>query len=207
MSSNSGTEELANRVARSVVIDHLMNVCSQDGNSANVLYFYFDYKKQSDQTSLKFLQTLLHQLLCTHSHIPEEAETMFDDIRKGKGLPSWKDMKSVFIDLCNANTSRLFIVFDALDECDASANRGPVVELINDIKKSRARLVVTSRPYPPDIDRLFGDCPQILVEASDSDIRAFVLDQIAQSDHMSMIIGGSLKEKIVTSIMAKSQGM
>jgi hypothetical protein len=184
-----------------------MEVCSQDRNSAGVLYFYFDYKKQSDQTPLKFLQTLLHRLLSMHSHIPPEAKEMFDNLRRGKGLPSWKDMKTVFIDLCNNSTSRLFIVFDALDECDAAANRGPVVELINDIKKSHARVVVTSRPYPPDIDKLFGDCPQILVEASDSDIRAFVLDQIAHSDQMSTIIGQNLREKIVTSILAKSQGM
>lgn len=190
----------------SVIIDHLIEISCQDTDASAVLYFYFDYKKQSEQTPLKVLQTLLRQLLATYTSVPKEAENMFKGITGGRGLPSWKDMKLVFIDLCNSRSS-LFIVFDALDECDASANRGPIVELIKEIKKCRARLLVTSRPYPPDIDKLFGDCSQILVEASDSDIRAYVLDQIARSEEMSAMIDRTLREKIVQSILAKSQGM
>jgi hypothetical protein len=112
----------------------------------------------------------------------------------------------MFIEICN-NSRNVFIVLDALDECDEATNRGTIVDFIKEIKKSRACLMVTSRPYPSDIDDLLGDCHQVLVEASDSDIRAFVLDQIAKSKRMSKIIDKQLREEIVTSIIAKSQGM
>jgi hypothetical protein len=98
--------------------------------------------------------------------VPPQASQLKERIYNGKGLPGWKELKSTFINLCNS-ASDLFIVSDALDECDAASNRGPIVELIREIKTSRARLLVTSRPYPPDIDQLLGECKQLMVEASD----------------------------------------
>ena len=186
------------------MIDSLEDL-SKHTNSV-VVYFYFDYKLQAEQTPFKVLSTLVYQLLSTYSQVPSEALELYHRISKGKDLPGWHDLKAIFFSLCN-DSRDIFIVFDALDECDAISNRAPITDLIRDIKKSRARLLVTSRPYPPDIDELLGDCGHILVEASDSDIRAYVLDQIARSAHSSKIIDDALKEEIAVSIIAKSQGM
>jgi hypothetical protein len=90
---------------------------------------------------------------------------------------------------------RVFVVIDALDECEESANRGPILELLKDLMGSRVRLLITSRPFPPDIEDLLGHRAQILVEASESDIQAFVLEQIAKSRRMKNIIDRNLREK------------
>lgn len=131
---------------------------------------------------------------------------MAEDLMKGKPLTSWKDMADLFIDLCSDGRP-VFIVLDALDECDAAANRKPILELIKAIKKSPARLLITSRPYPPDVDEVLGDCPQVVVEASDKDIEKYVQEQIEENVEMRRMLDADLKDLIVKSILKKSQGM
>jgi hypothetical protein len=192
------------RRARSVVIDDLLEV-SQVAER-RVLYFYFDYKKQGVQTPFMVLQTLLHQLLSTYSSIPPEATKLAEDLAKCRGLPSWIDLMALFISLCNSRSS-IFIVLDALDECDAAANRRPILELIEGLKSSKVQVLITSRPYPPDVNRVLGDCPQVLVEASDKDIEDYVLGQIESDIEMKEMLDDSLKRVIVKRILEKSQGM
>ncbi len=190
-----------------MVIDELL-LNAQDPNNCVVLFFYFDYSKQVDQTPLRVLQTLLHQLLSTHSQIPLLARKVADDLMLGKPLPSFDDMKDLFVSLCSTGPP-VFIVLDALDECDAVDNRKPILRLIESIKTSLAQLLVTSRPYPPDVDEVLGDCPQVLVEASDKDIEKYVLEQIEGSVEMRRMLQDrqDVKELIVKSILDKSQGM
>ncbi len=191
----------------SVVIDELL-LNTRGPSNCVVLFFYFDYSKQVDQTPLRVLQTLLHQLLSTHSHIPPLAREVAEDLMLGKPLPSFDDMKDLFVKLCGSGPP-VFIVLDALDECDAVDNRKPILKLIESIKTSPARLLVTSRPYPPDVDEVLGDCPQVLVEASDKDIEKYVLEQIEGNVEMRRMLQDrdDLKQMIVKSILNKSQGM
>jgi hypothetical protein len=119
---------------------------------------------------------------------------------------------ALFISLCNSR-SPVFIILDALDECDAAENRAPILELIKALKLSRAQTLITSRPYPADVHKLLGDCPQVLVEASDKDIENYVLQQIQEridsDDEMKEMFDDdpALRPEIVKGILAKSQGM
>jgi len=187
-----------------VIIDHFEELSNTRGCS--VVYLYFDYKKQLDQTPLKILQTLLYQLLAAHSHVPPQAAGLRQRLESGKGLPGWQELKTTFINLCNATTDP-FVVFDALDECDGESNRCSILELIRELKTSKARVLITSRPFPPDINDLLSDCRQLIVEASEADIGAYILDQMNRSAQSSVLVDQVLKGEIVASITAKSQGM
>jgi len=137
----------------SVIIDHLEKL--QISNRRQVLYVYFDYKQQLDQTPYKILQTLLRQLLANFSELPEAAKSLYEDIIGGKDLPGWSELKNIFIELCYVRPET-YIVFDALDECDKYTNRQRVTDLLKDIMRTPVRLLITSRPYPEDIFDLLG---------------------------------------------------
>ena len=192
----------ADSILRSVIVDYLREFASSD----RILYFYFDYKQQSDQTPLKILQTLVRQLLSTFAQIPADIPELQLEAVRRDGLPSWGRLVTILVDLCK-KAKKVFIVFDALDECDQHANRGPVLELLKELIKSDAQLLVASRPYPPDVEALLCDYSTIPVEASDSDIRAYLLNEMARSPTSSKIIDAGLREEIIKSIMSKSQGM
>jgi hypothetical protein len=188
----------------SIAIDHLHKFTAQ--SNRRVVYFYFDYKLQTDQTPLNFIQTLLHQLLSTFSYVPIQAMELSHAIEKRKELPGWDELTSVFLRICN-DTQDVLIVLDALDECDKAANRGPIVKFIQDITGSKARLMVTSRPYPADVAEVLGSCPQLVIEASDSDIKTYVRDRIAGNPQMARMIDNGLKDKILNAITSRSDGM
>jgi len=174
--------------------------------SSAVLFFYFDYSKQASQTPHRVLQTLLHQILSTYSRIPRQASILARELMAGRPLPSWEDMQDLFIDLCSQG-SPVFIVLDALDECDAKDNRKPILKLIKAIRASSARLLVTSRPYPPDVNESLGDCPKISVEAHPEDIERYVLEQIDENVEMREMLDDELRKSVVEFILTKSQGM
>jgi hypothetical protein len=174
---------------------------------ARLLYFYFDYKRQSEQTPLRIVVTLLRQLLSNRSAIPGPAIDLYKRLESHQELPGWHDLRKTFVNLCSDSGSTLVIVFDALDECDEMTHRPLIIELLEDLISSEAKVLITSRSYPPDINHLLRKCTKITVEASSLDIRAFLLDKIAKSARIARIIDPSLREEIVKSLLAKSQGM
>jgi hypothetical protein len=113
----------------------------------------------------------------------------------------------IFRNICSGS-NEVFLVLDAMDECDENTNREAILELVEFIVGSNARVVVTSRPYPGDINRTFAEYPQIPIEAADSDVRAFLVEKITKSKRgIRPFIDEILREEIVQSITAKSQGM
>ena len=194
------------RNSSSVVVDHLDDRVKLGGG--RLLYFYFDYKRQTEQTAFNILVTLLRQLLSTHSTFPNAASDLHKRIEKGQGLPSFKDLMMAFRNICASSSEELFLVFDALDECDEQTHREPILDLLDFMSGSNVRVLITSRPYPPDINNAFENYPQIVIEAADIDIRAFLLEKITKSRRkISRFIDEALREEIIQLITAKSQGM
>ena len=194
------------RISSSVVVDHLDDRVKLGGGG--LLYFYFDYKRQLEQTPFNILVTLLRQLLSTHSNFPNAASDLYKRIQKGQGLPAWRDLMKAFRNICTGFSEELFLVFDALDECDEKAHREPILDLLEFMSKSNVRVLVTSRPYPPDINDAFANYPQIVIEAADADIRAFLLEKITKCRwKISRFIDEALRQEIIQLITAKSQGM
>ena len=194
------------RISSSVVVDHLDDRVKLSGG--RLLYFYFDYKRQSEQTAFNILVTLLRQLLSTFSNFPNAASDLYKRLDKGQGLPGFKDLMTTFRNICASSSEEVFLVFDALDECDEKAHREPILDLLEFMSGSNVRVLITSRPYPPDINDAFANYPQIVIEASDADIRAFLLEKITKSRRKSSrFIDMALREEIIQLITAKSQGM
>jgi hypothetical protein len=160
---------------------------------------------------LKIIQTLLRQLLSRFAHrfahLPTDIPGLeLKEFRRGE-LPAWKELVAILVNLCK-KLKNVFIVFDALDECDQHSNRGPVIEALKElIKKSDVRLLVASRPHPLDVKALLCDYSTITIEASDSDIRAYLDNEIAESKTAPKIIDDGLREEVIKSIMLKAQGM
>jgi hypothetical protein len=171
-----------------------------------VAYFYFDYREQSTQTPFAFVSCLLRQILYRCHSLPNAALPLYGRLREKKPLPTWKELTRTLVDVCN-EVANLFLVFDALDECDEDTNRGATLEVLKDVAESSARLFITSRPQCLDINRALGACPQVVVEATREDIQEFVTRKIDESARMKPIIQGQLRNLVIKTIVDKSQGM
>jgi len=188
----------------SVIIDYLKQ-CRAMGFHAT-LFFYFEYSRQGEEGPITFLQTLLHQLVSRSPFIPPDISKLLTEAYKRRELLSWDELKAAFIGLCEAS-SKVFLVLDALDECDETSNRQPVIQLLEALKRSKVRILITSRRFAPDIDQLLGHCCNIMVQTADSDIRAYIVNQIARSPRASRLMSEALRDSVISSTLAKSQGM
>lgn len=174
---------------------------------SKLAYFFFDYKTQAEQKPFLVVSCLLRQVLSQHNNAPKQLEALWTrfDRNEDPNLPSWLELIDIFCKLCS-DTS-VYIVLDALDECDASYNRGPILEFIEKARKHHVRLFATSRPFPEDVLYAFQGSQIVDVEASGADLDNYVREEIGKRKEAQKIMGKKLREKIVSDIVMKSQGM
>lgn len=187
------------------IIDHLTRFGTETPHVT--LFFYFEYKRQAEEDPLKVLQTLFHQLLVKSRSTSADVSGMLSRAARQKELLSWDELKAAFVGQCNASGGTVYLVLDALDECDERTNRAPMIRLLDELKKCSARILITSRQFAPDIDRLLSDCDTITIEAAASDVRAYLVDHIARSPRAARLMDEALKERVIGDILSKSQGM
>ncbi|KAL8691053.1 MAG: hypothetical protein Q9218_003637 [Villophora microphyllina] len=195
-SAGSGKSMLA-----SVVIDHLR--VSYPNELVAVAHYHFDYKDEAQQSPRHVISCLLKQVASGHPGLPQPVAALYNDFgKKGKAAPQ-SNLLQVLHSTCQ-EYSRVFFVFDALDECKLRST-GDYVELIVDLQRSYPTFV-TSRPLPDKTRETFQLWPQIEIKARDSDMRTYVIEQINRRA-VRGDIDDELREKIAHEIVARAQHM
>lgn len=197
------TPAQANSCASSILTDHLVDLARQTG--ARVAYFYFDYKSQETQRPFSVVSCLLRQVLSQYSVRPKPVDALWEIFYRKQGFPSWQLLVEKFCQLCSE--TRVYIVLDALDECDASENRGPILGFIAKMRQENVRLFATSRPFPQDVLNTFEGAVPVDIKAASTDLRSYLLDFIAKRGVAKAIMTKKRKEGIVAKIVENSQGM
>ncbi|KAK8126836.1 uncharacterized protein PG998_002595 [Apiospora kogelbergensis] len=102
---------------------------------------------------------------------------------------------------------RVFVVVDALDECQMSDNcRARFLSTLLDLQaQSKINILATSRSIP-DIDEKFKDSPRLEVRASDIDIRRYVKGHISELRAIDTE-NGDFEDEIVSRITEAVDGM
>lgn len=161
---------------RSIVIDHIQS--SSVASKATVAYIYFDYKSKDRQTVLAVFCSILRQIIEGTSILPTELELHYDSLipeRMEHGM-SMDECFSFLQRLCK-EIHRVFLTFDALDECPVhdDNNNEHRSKMINMIKRATqfATVFVTSRPNIK-LQQDIVDCTCIEVQARESDIRTYL---------------------------------
>jgi hypothetical protein len=124
----------------------------------------------------------------------------------GGPLPSVKDLESALAQICN-HFSNTYLIFDALDECDFKRHRKPVLDILDRLRTTSVRILITSRPHPGDIKRKFDKDPQIVIRADDADIKTFIAHRIDGDNDISELVDEKLTEEIINRICIMSGGL
>ena len=187
-----------------MVIDELKSTIS--GPESPVAFFYFDYRDQDRQTPNSFLSSILRQIVAT---IPETPQCVVNAHDKAYGvcesLPLHELEKMIYDILPSIH--RLYVIIDALDECDESRHRRTVLQLLYRIKQiANIRLFLTSRQYPHDIKAMFHIHSQIAIYAHEFDLRRYMHQQLHHAD-VSDIVDGAFASKVVETLVHRAEGM
>jgi hypothetical protein len=159
-----------------IAINHLLK--SVQSSSHGIAYVYCNYKAQEEQDASRMLAAILKQLVQARQSLVEPVERLHKQHANRGTRPSPDEVFSALQGVL-AHYSTVYIVVDALDECqDSDGTRRQFLARLRDLQAGRdVRLMATSRSIPEIVDA-FNEAPQLEVQASREDVKRFVAGQL-----------------------------
>lgn len=191
-------------ILTSIVVDDLEKRF-QDNKSTGIAYLYFHFRRQHEQKTDDILASLLKQLAQGQS-LPESLKSLYDSHRHKRTRPSFDEISRPLQSVA-AMYSRVFIIVDALDECqtfDGCRSRF-LMEIFALQARCGANIFATSR-FIPEITSTFNQGMVIEIRASDEDVQRYLEGHMGQ---LPSFVGRNrkLQEEIKTGISEAVDGM
>lgn len=129
--------------------------------------------------------------------MPSTTQRTYDQVRKNFQKYFYHSL---------ANFSHVYIVVDALDECNPKI-RSKFIEKLRELPVN-IRLLCTSRRLG-DIQEAFNDVPHLEIRASDEDVARYVEAQILQVPKLVKFCkkAGDLQSTMIEKLVVKAKGM
>ncbi|KAI1430074.1 hypothetical protein F5Y12DRAFT_793229 [Xylaria sp. FL1777] len=189
----------------SIVVEDLEKRLGNKSATA-VAYVYCNYNRQGEQTLEGLLSSLLKQLAESQPALPHSLKELYDQHKRKRTRPSLDEVSNG-LESVAAQNSRIFIIADALDECQALHDcRTKFLSAILNLRmKTHANIFVTSRPIPEIIDHFRGDS-SIEIRATENDIRRYLCGHLSELPKV-VATRPNLQDEITTSITNAVDGM
>ena len=190
-------------ILTSIVVDNLVTKF-QNNITVGIAYIYCDFRRKHELTIGDLLMCLLRQLAQNQSSLPVSVQDLYDRHYKNQTRPSFEDVSNTLYSVA-AMYSKVFIVVDALDECQVS--EGSRSRLLSEIftfqQKCNVNILATSR-FIPEIIENFKGYTWLEIRAHDEDVRAYLEGRISRSGRKFL---RTLPESIKTNIIKAVGGM
>lgn len=190
-------------ITRSAVIDKLQNQLS--GQNVGLAFAYCHYKERDTQTLANLIASLVQQLVQCLSTIPDQVRTLYTQHNSKNTRPSGEEFLRI-LQLLVARFSHVYVVVDALDECNPETRS----KFIKKLQESPAslHLLCTSRDLG-DLQEAFSEASRLDIRASDADITRYLEAQIWQVPKLVKFCtkAGDLQSSIIDKLVEKASGM
>ncbi|EUC43918.1 hypothetical protein COCMIDRAFT_6696 [Bipolaris oryzae ATCC 44560] len=193
----SGIPGAGKTILTSIVIDDLTTQFSEDP-SVGIAYIYCNFQRQSEQSIDDLLISLLKQLAESQPSSLESIKDLYRRHDTQRTRPSLEEISSTLRSVV-ASYSRVFIVVDALDECQTSNDcRGRFLSTIFDLQAS---IFATSR-INGEIAKEFENATSIEIRATDGDVDVYLNARmkLQSSDILDDPIRAMIKEEVIGTI-------
>ncbi|KAF4480465.1 Ankyrin repeat domain-containing protein 50 [Colletotrichum fructicola Nara gc5] len=166
-------------ILTSIVINDLVSK-AESNTEVGIAYVYCSFQRATEQNIEHMLSSLLKQLAERAPDPSESLRSLFEKHKHWQTRPSVAELSKTLELVCKT-FARVYILIDALDECQAVGCRS---SLLKTLFKQRTgtgapvHLFATSR-FIPEIEEEFEDPLRCEIKASEKDVRDYV------SHHMS----------------------
>ncbi|KAL9614038.1 MAG: hypothetical protein Q9167_001453 [Letrouitia subvulpina] len=183
---------------------HLSVMCFYEKLPAKYAGGVVKVEEQQNQTAEKLVSRLLQQLLQQIGVIPKNVEAVYEDHVKTETRLGREESLAILRSVA-ASFAQVFIVIDALDECEPAILNGFIRPLT---KSPDIRIMVTSRDLP-HIEHYFSSSRRLEIRANEADIRSYVKDRINEEVELAGFVNedDSLHEEILGTLVQRSCGM
>ncbi|KAL4961712.1 ankyrin repeat domain-containing protein [Aspergillus stella-maris] len=147
-------------------------------NNIGIAYLYCSFRRRPTQTFRDLLASLVRQLVQRDSSIPDCVRNAYSRSRNKKIQPSVNELLQ-FLQAMSAQLSRVFIVVDALDECESIARESLLAAIHSLQDQYNVNFLATSR-YIPDTIAAFESCPSLEIRATMEDVWRYLRSQLSR---------------------------
>ncbi|KAJ5988304.1 hypothetical protein N7481_003514 [Penicillium waksmanii] len=190
-------------IISSIVIDHLDQEFQADP-TIGIAYVYCNFKRQDSQNGKDLLASLLKQLAAQCQPFPDSVKELYEYHEARRTRPSTEKASKVLLGIV-ATFSKVFIIVDALDECQASEREHFLSEVFNLQTQQSVNIFATSRFISNIMDQ-FQDALSLEIRATDEDVGMYLEKHMG---NLRPIVreNRQLQEEIRTSILHAVDGM
>ena len=192
-------------ILTSIVVEDL-TTRFQYNKRIGLAYLYCNFRRQHEQKVEDLLASLLKQLTQGQSSLPDTIKSLYNSHQDKRTRLSFDEISKA-LQLVITIYSRVFIVIDALDECQVSYNcRERFISVLFSLQtKCGANLFATSR-FIPEITEKFRGSISLEIQASEHDVRRYVDGYIS---NLPSFVRRSpeLQEEVKTEIVTAVDGM
>lgn len=187
-------------VIRSIVVEHLQKVFKDD-NTVATTCIYLNYKEQNEQNVSNLIASLLKQMVQDCPAISKSVKALYVYHRNRNTHPTLIDLMETLKSEIGMY-SKVFIVVDALDECECHETRANLVSKLRSLTSAGTVRIVTSRDLP-SIAQDFQGIKRLDIHPSHHDLTRYLEGRIAAGPrHLKR-----LQEIIVSRIIQSAAGM
>ncbi|KAM6484132.1 hypothetical protein HDV62DRAFT_379491 [Trichoderma sp. SZMC 28011] len=167
-------------ILTSIVVDHLERTYGADP-TIRIAYIYCNYRRQEEQSIEKLLGSLLKQLSQGENCISNCLRGFYEKHMNKRTQLSLFEIQTA-LQSAAENYSTVFIIIDALDECQNSdgSRQKFLTELFSLQEKSGCNLFMTSRVIPEIVDRFNKTSISLEIRASTEDIERYLKGNTGQ---------------------------
>ncbi|KGO63346.1 hypothetical protein PEX1_050930 [Penicillium expansum] len=189
-------------ICSAILVDDLITRFD-DNPDVGIAYIYCNFNRQDEQRAQDLLSSLLTQLCKKRTSVPDAVRDLYKRHKTASTRPRFDEISKALYSVISMY-SDVFIIIDALDECETTS-RTRVLDELNKIRaRAGAKVFATSRPT--EIDNLFKGGAFLEIQAHEDDVRRYL------DGNMFRLPGfvnrnTALQEEIVTVISRHVQGM
>jgi hypothetical protein len=171
-----------------------------------IAYLYCNFRRQDEQKADNLLASLLKQLSQKRSSLPDSVKTLYGKHKDQRTRPSFDEISRTFQSVV-AMFSKVFIIIDALDECQTTdgCRTRFLTEIFLAQAKSGANVFATSR-FMPEVTEKFKGSISLEIRASEEDVRRYLDSHLFRLPAF-VSRRPDLQEEIKTGIVLLVKGM
>ncbi|KAF2798744.1 ankyrin, partial [Melanomma pulvis-pyrius CBS 109.77] len=191
-------------ILTAIVVNHLKNQYAGD-LTIGIAYIYCNYRRQDEQEAEDLLLSLLKQFVQEQQHLPECVKDLYGRHNPKRTRPSLGEIEEALLSVATC-LSRVFIVVDALDECNASDNgRNQFLSTVLDLQSKTGANIFTTSRINKDITKRFENALSLQIRAKEEDVECYLDGQmlLLQSD----ILDHDLRVKVKRDVVQAVDGM
>ena len=160
-------------IITSIVVEDLC-IRFQNDASIGIAYLYCNFRRHEEQKPEDLLASLLKQLIQEQPSMPENVKSLYERHRGNRTRPSFNELSEALHSIV-ADYSKVFIIIDALDECQVSdgSRKRLLSEIFRVQAKTGANVFATSR-FIPEIEKELEGSVSLEVRASGEDVRRYL---------------------------------